>query len=129
MIVLDENIFESQRLQLKSWRVHLRQIGVDAGRKGMPDDEVVRLLREIHRPTFFTRDRDFYNRRLRSEEFCLVYLDLLPLDVARYARRLLRHPEFKMWSQRKGCVARASASGISVWRIHAARVARYRWVD
>ena len=44
MIVLDENILGSQRTQLRWWRVHLCQIGIDVGRKGMQDDEIITLL-------------------------------------------------------------------------------------
>ena len=95
----------------------------------MHDDEIIPLLRKIRRPTFASRDRDFFSKTLASDNYCLVFLDVGPLDVAEFVRRLLRHPDFKTWSQRKGCVARVSASGISVWRVHAARVARYSWVD
>jgi hypothetical protein len=50
VIVLDENILESQRKPLRSWRFHLCQIGVDIGRKGMYDDEIITLLRRQRRP-------------------------------------------------------------------------------
>ncbi len=129
MIVLDENIFESQRLQLRARRVHLCQIGRDVGRKGMQDDEIITLLRSLRRPSLVSRDRDFFNRTLCSDNFCLLYLDVRPLEVADYVRRLLRHPDFKTWSQRKGRVVRVSASGISAWRAHVPRVTRYRWVN
>src|SRR5262245_65215796 len=90
----------------------------------MQDDDIVALLRKMPRPTFATRDRDYFSRTLASEDYCLAYLDVRPLDVAEYIRRLLRHPAFKSWNQRKGCVTRVSASGISVWRAHAARLRR-----
>jgi hypothetical protein len=44
VIVLDENILASQGLALAARRMHLRQIGVDVGRKGMKDGEIVALL-------------------------------------------------------------------------------------
>jgi hypothetical protein len=127
VIILDENVFESQRLQLRSWRVHLCQIGHDFGRKGMLDDEIITLLRTQRRPSFFSRDRDFFKRALCSDDLCLVCLDVGPLESATYVRRLLRHPDFKTWSQRQGCVARIAANGISVWRARAPRLARYPW--
>jgi len=114
VIVLDENVFESQRLQLRSWRVHLCQIGHDLGRKGMQDDEIVTLLRTLRRPSFFSRDRDFFKKTLCNGHYCLAYLDVGPLDVAKFVRRMLRHPGFKTWSQRQGCVARITARGIAV---------------
>ena len=72
MIVLDENVFESQRLRLRLWRMHLCQIGHDFGRKGMQDDEIVTLLRTLRHPSFFTRDRDFFNKMLCSDHYCLA---------------------------------------------------------
>jgi hypothetical protein len=125
VIVLDENVLESQRVQLEWRHAGLRQIGENVGRKGMQDEELVTL----RRPTFFSRDSDFFHRKLCNDKSCLAHLDVGPLEVAHYARRMLRHPEFKTWSQRKGCVARVSSTGISVWRPRARRVVRYRWED
>jgi len=72
MIVLDENIPESQRLLLRAWRVRARQIGVDIGRAGMSDDDIVPLLHSLTRPTFFTRDRDFSQSWMCHPGYCLV---------------------------------------------------------
>ena len=36
MNILDENIIASQRQRLRSWRIRVRQIGVDIARKGHP---------------------------------------------------------------------------------------------
>jgi hypothetical protein len=45
MNLLDENIPESQRQLLRSWRIRVKQIGVDIGRQGMKDQEdIVPLL-------------------------------------------------------------------------------------
>jgi hypothetical protein len=129
MIVLDENVYEEQRALLRRWHIHLCQIGLDAGRKGMNDDEIIPLLRTIRRPTFFSRDSDFHDKRLCSDQFCLVHLDVPALEVADYVRRLLRHPEFRTWSQRQGRVTRVAASGISSWRIRLSQLTRHRWVD
>ena len=129
MLVLDENVFESQYAELRRRRIHLCQIGRDIGRKGMKDDEIIPLLRALRHTTFVSRDLDFFDKTLCHDRMCLVYLDVRPLEVAKYTRRLLRHPQFKTWSQRKGCVVRVAASGISVWRGRTPRVSRYRWVD
>ena len=56
MNLLDENVLEVQRLLLESWRIRVRQIGVDAGRKGLKDSEIIVLLRQLRNVTFFTRD-------------------------------------------------------------------------
>jgi hypothetical protein len=60
LIVLDENILEGQRLLLEASRLAPRKIGVDVGRKGMKDDEIVVFLRRQRNITFFTRDAGFY---------------------------------------------------------------------
>ncbi|SRR5260370_23403788 len=75
MNILDENVADSQQSLLRKKRVRLRQIGQDLGRKGMKDDELIPLLHQLDRPTFFTLDGDFYDRRLRHEGYCLVHLD------------------------------------------------------
>jgi hypothetical protein len=72
VIVLDENVFESQRSRLRQWRVHLGQIGRDVARKGMPDDQILTLLQRLRRPTFVTRDRDFFDKPLCSDRFSLL---------------------------------------------------------
>jgi hypothetical protein len=128
VIVLDENILESQRSRLRGWRVHLSQIGREVAREGTQDEEIITLLRTLRHLTFVSWDRDFFDRSLCSDRFCLVFMDVPQLEVAEYVRRLLRHPEFKTWARRKGCVLRISASGISVWRARARRAARYRWI-
>lgn len=66
MNVLDENIDEPQRQRLEARRIHVRQIGVELGRLGMKDrNEIIPLLHTLRRPTFFTRDCDFYHLELR----------------------------------------------------------------
>ena len=74
MNILDENIPSNQRQLLERWRIRVRQIGFDMGRRGLKDDEIIPFLRRQCRPTFFTRDEDFYNRRLCHANYGLVYL-------------------------------------------------------
>ncbi len=45
---------------LRGWRVRIRQIGVNVGRKGMSDGDVIPLLRRMRSVTFFTCDLDYY---------------------------------------------------------------------
>ena len=59
MNILDENIPESQRAELRTKRVPVRKIGHDITRKGIKDDQIIPLLHHLDRPTFFTLDGDF----------------------------------------------------------------------
>jgi len=118
MIVLDENIIELQRQQLEAWRMHVRQIGVEIGKRGMKDrNEIIPLLHTLRRPTFFTRDHDFYYPWLRHLGYCLVFLEVKPDEAAQYIRRFLRHPGFRTQAQRMGKVARVHEEGISCWQV------------
>ncbi len=63
MNILDENVPESQRQLLRSWRIRVPQIGDDVGREGMKDEAIIPLLHRIRGVTFFTRDLGFYSRR------------------------------------------------------------------
>lgn len=47
MHLLDENIPESQRQLLRSWRIQSQQIGHEIGRQGMKDEEIIPLLHPI----------------------------------------------------------------------------------
>ncbi|HTU23250.1 MAG TPA: DUF5615 family PIN-like protein [Gemmataceae bacterium] len=127
MNVLDENIPESQRALLRSKRVVLRQIGRELGRKGMQDDEIIPLLHQLDRPTLFTLDGDFYDRRLCHEEYCVVYLDVEEERAADYVRRLLRHRELNTKAKRMGCVIRVLPTGLIFWRIHQVQESHLSW--
>ncbi len=118
MIILDEMFPESQVALLRGKRVPVRQIGPDLGHKGMKDDEVIALLHQLNRPTFFTSDRDFFDARLRHAEYCLVHLDVGDDVLADFMRRVLRHAELKTKAKRMGLVISASQTGMIVWRIH-----------
>jgi hypothetical protein len=117
LIVLDENILEGQRLLLEAARVAVRQIGVDVGRKGMKDDEIVVFLRRQRKVTFFTRDAGFYQPALRHPRYCMVVMSVGQYEVATFVRRFLRHPDFDTQVKRMGKVVRVSHSGLVVWRL------------
>lgn len=118
MNVLDENIVFGQRRQLQLWKIHLRQIGVELGQAGMKDfNEVIPLLHTLKRPTFFTRDHDYYNPDLRHPGYCLALLDVAFDEAAEYTRRFLRHKSFRTQAQRMGKVIRLRHSGISYWQV------------
>ncbi|MBE2197240.1 MAG: hypothetical protein IAE79_01440 [Anaerolinea sp.] len=127
MNILDENIIDNQRRQLSSWRIRIYQIGFEVGRKGMKDREIIPFLRQLKQPTFFTRDDDFFERRLCHAGYCLVYLDVRKEEVATFVRRVLRHAAFKTKAKRMGKVIRASHVGLSVWNLHAEKEEHLEW--
>jgi hypothetical protein len=116
LIVLDENILDCQRLLLIAWRLPARQIGVDLGRKGMKDEEIVVLLRGIRNATFFTRDAGFYAPNLRHSSYCIVVAGVGQNEAAAFIRRFLRHPDFDTQAKRMGRVVRLSHASLAFWR-------------
>ena len=127
MNILDENIPRSQRELLISWRISIRQIGYDSGRKGIQDDEIIPLLHQLRRPTFFTRDSDFFDRRLCHQRYCLVYMDVDKYETSLFVRRVLRHPELDTQAKRMGAVIRVSSRGLSLYRLHTGRLTFLDW--
>ena len=127
MNILDENIIDSQRQRLRHWRIAVRHMGHDVGRQGMKDHEIIALLHRLRRPTFFTRDEDFYARHLCHARYCLVYLAVAKDEVAPFVRRLLRHREFDTVAKRMGTVIRVSSVGLSVWQLHAEQAISVAW--
>ena len=127
MNVLDENVPESQRELLRQKRVASRQIGRDVGRKGMKDREIIPLLHGLTRPTFFTLDADFYDRRLCHERYCLVHLEVEDDEAAEFVLRVLRHRRFDTWAKRAGRVLRAASTGIASWRVRQSEEGHLSW--
>ncbi len=83
----------------------------------MKDDELIALLRELNRPTFFTLDNDFYDRRLRHKRYCLVYLDVVEDEIAEFVYRVLHHRHFNTRAKRMGCVIRVTPKGLMLRRL------------
>lgn len=129
MNILDENVLEDQRQLLLKWRVPLRQIGYEAGWKGMQDEEIIPFLLGLRRPTFFTLDRDFYQRDLCHARYSLVYLDVKQSEAAIFVRRVLHHPNLDTQAKRMGLVVRASHMRIAAWRLHAEEEVYLDWVN
>lgn len=115
MIVLDENVPESQRLLLRSWGVRARQIGLDVGRAGAADEAILPLLRRLSGCTFFTRDLGFFDRHLCDDHFGLVVLRVEQNEVATFVRRFLRTLRFRTRASRMGLVACATHGGVRCW--------------
>src|SRR5271157_2263346 len=106
MNILDENIPDSQRLLLKSWRIQVSQIGHEVGRQGLKDEAIIPLLHKSGPATFFTRDKGFYDRRLCHADYCLVCLIMNQYEVATFIRLFLKHPQFNTSARRMGKVIR-----------------------
>ncbi len=91
MNILDENIIDNQCQLLRSWRIPFRQIGFSIGRQGLQDKGIISLLHTLRRPTFFTRDDDFYGCNLCHAGYCLVYLSVRKDESAIFVRRFLHY--------------------------------------
>ena len=127
MNILDENIIKNQCQWLKSWRISFHQIGYDIGKEGIQDENIISLLHDLQRPTFFTRDGDFFNRNLCHPNYCLAYLSVKKEESAFFIRRFLSHPHFSTYKKRIGCVVKVSYSGISVWRLNIENLVFHSW--
>ena len=68
MNIMDENIPAIQRQRLENWRVPIQQIGFNVGRRGMQDEEIITLLQQLRRITFFTRRCESTERRVAGEK-------------------------------------------------------------
>src|SRR5581483_6693079 len=128
MNLLDENIPESQRRILVQKRIHVRQIGLEVGRCGMKDVEIIPLLHSLARPTFFTFDAGFFRKNLCHPNYCLAWLDVRENDVAYFIRRLLRHSAFDTRAKRVGAVLHIAASHIIAWRLGSSKPIQYAWM-
>lgn len=129
MIILDENIPESQGQLLRSGRIRALLVGQDISEKGIKDDRLAKFLLKQSRPTFFTRDEGFYDRRLCHAGYCLVYLAVRPNESAFFVRRILRFPHLNVRAKRLGAVIRASSAGLQMWRLRQAREIFLFWND
>lgn len=127
MNVLDENILENQRQLLRGWRIRTYQVGHEVGRNGMTDQEIIPLLHQIRKSTFFTRDRDFYERSLCHRDYCLVYLSVTEDQAAHFIHGFLRHSKFNTRAKRMGAVVRVSPVGLQWWRSSNETEEELRW--
>lgn len=128
MNILDENIPADQVQLLRRWKIWTHQVGQDVGRPGMDDeDEIIPLLLQLSRPTFFTRDLGFFQARLCHTGYCLACLAIGADEAATFIRRGLRHPEFDTHAKRLGKVIEFQKSGIRVIEKSGAPELRCEW--
>ena len=127
MNLLDENIREDQRGLLQRWGIPVHQIGVDIGRKGMQDEEIIHFLHTLSDTTFFTRDLGLSDPKLCHPQYCLVCLAVGKDEVAVFVRRILRHHEVGTKARRMGAVVRVSHAGFAVWRRNVPKESYIHW--
>src|SRR5438552_17992241 len=65
LIILDENVVDSQRQILLRKHIQVRQVGFEIARKGLSDENILPALLQLRRPTLFTSDLRLYDRNLR----------------------------------------------------------------
>jgi len=127
VIILDENIPESQWQLLRSWRIRALLIGRDISEKGIKDERIPGFLIKQSRPTFFTRDDGFYDRQLCHAGYCLIVVAVRSNESAFFIRRCLRHPHLKSRAQRLGAVIRISSAGLQMWRLRETQETLLPW--
>ena len=129
MLLIDENISEIEIWRLREWRIAVRQIGPDVAKSSIGDDNILPVLHRLKRPTFFTRDKDFWNRRLTHPRYCLVFLDIREREgeIAAAVRRFLRQPAFNTHSKRMGKVVRIHPAGLNYWQLGNRSLLAERW--
>jgi hypothetical protein len=93
----------------------------------MQDEQIIPFLIKQRRCTFFSRDDDFYSRRLCHAHYGIVHLAVHISEAAIFVRRVLRHQDFNTSSKRVGRVLRVSSGGISFWQINENRERRVSW--
>ena len=127
MIVLDENFTESQRQLLRGWRIWVRQIGLEIGRAGMKDEEILALLLSLPRPTLFTMDQGFYQRDDCHPRYSIVCLDVGDTEAAMFVRRVLRHAALSTTAKRMGRIVRVTQTRLVVRRFQSHDETLLRW--
>ena len=115
MILLDENIRQDQGERLRKWRIRFRFLVEDLAQPGIKDPEIIPLLHRLKQVTFFTHDRDYFDRSLLHRAYALVWLDVYDGEAAEYIRRFLHHPDFRTQAKRSGSIVRLQPGGLRFW--------------
>lgn len=127
MTLLDENVSVAERINLETAGVRTMQVGVDWGRKTMPDEEILARLHRTRLCTFFSSDKGLYRRELCHPSYCLAVVEGPPDKLAKYAMRFLRHRDFRTHALRMGKIAALRHTGIVYWTRNAARERTLAW--
>ncbi len=118
MHVLDENMDDAYLGALEHLGIRAQKVGKSVGRKGITDENVIPLLHRLRSVTFFTRDKDYKRSRLCHDRYCLVYLDVEKAKTIEFIHRVLRHPAFRTWAQRRGKLIWVRLTGMRVWQVN-----------
>ncbi len=128
MNVLDENITDHELRLLSAWGVRYRSVARDLGLTGIADEAILPLLHRLKRPTFFTRDADFFGRQLVHPGYSIVFLDVVESRTAVFIRHFLRHPEFRFARQRLGRVFKLPPRQLGYWQKGGSRWHEASWI-
>jgi hypothetical protein len=125
---MDENMDREVLALLQSW-ITVGQVGREAGRFGMQDEEIIpRLLLEIKRTTFLTQDERLYRRVRPHARYCVVVVpELSTVDIAALVRRLFKLPGFRAVNERMGKVVRITTDRIHWKALHQIKEHTQRW--
>jgi hypothetical protein len=104
MLILDENVSENEIWRLREAGLAVRVIGQDIAVKSVSDANIIPILLKLKKPTFFTRDRDFWKPQLRHERYAIVFMDIPEHEgeIAKCIIQFLRHPAFNTATKRLG---------------------------
>ncbi len=127
MNILDENLPRDQVELLRAWRIRCRWTSRDLALQGLQDDEIIPRLLRLSRPTFFSRDSDFYRRELAHARYCLVWLDADVEETAFFIRRVLNHTALNTQAKRMGKVVRVHPDGLEYWTKAASSPTKLDW--
>lgn len=112
--VLDADVVRAAREDLERAGFKVEKIGVEIGAgQHFYDERIIQHLRGSKQKTFITHNvKDFYHRRLRHVNYCLLCIEGHSNEVGNVARRVLRLPPFRTKAQRMGKVIRASTQNV-----------------
>jgi len=89
------------------------------------DERVPEILRTLKQPTFVTIDSDFWHRRWRHPDYCILYFYLRDDEqhlIPDLLRALFRHPEFHTRAARRGKVAWVGTDSVRYWQFQVAQM-------
>jgi hypothetical protein len=127
VIILDENIDEFQKQFLHKRKYRFKQIGVDVGRKGMEDENIIPLLLKTKKCTFFTLDKGFYSRELCHKNYCIVFLSVSQFETSVFIRKFLNFKEFNNQTKRNGKVFLLEHKSIKFYNLNTMKEKKVRW--
>ena len=127
MLVLDENLPEEEKLRIKKFVNSVKQIGDDLEISGIKDNEIIKLLHQLKKPTFVTLDSDFFKPDLRHKNYCLIFITVRFFETAKYLRPFLKLEQFNTIAKRIGKVIQISADKIIYWELNSVEMKKISW--